>query len=140
MVKMTKTMFTKIQDHHRLMFLLTCNLMVWMLVVGTICWTVNDVFATERLISETDSRHSLHVASHAVDHAWEEFHRSAIGGTLASPTIQTQIEQQLHEARSLLMQARRAEREDQYSSVKRITDRVMNLSALIVTSSRERKP
>ena len=88
---------------------------------------------------ETESRQLIHAASQAVDGAWEEFHRAAIGGTLASPTIQTQIEGQLHEARGLLMEARQAERRGDHRSVKIITDQLFDLSREIVLASREKK-
>jgi hypothetical protein len=88
---------------------------------------------------ETESRQLIHAASQAVDEAWEEFHRAAIGGTLASPTIQTQIEGQLHEARGLLMEARQAERRGDHRSVKIITDQLFDLSHEIVLASREKK-
>jgi hypothetical protein len=44
----------------------------------------------------------VHVAEHTVDHAWEVYHRAALGGTIASPAVQADIEQHLHEARTLL--------------------------------------
>ena len=45
---------------------------------------------------------------HAVDHAWEVYHRAALGGTLASPALQAEIELHLHEARTLLPKAQAA--------------------------------
>ena len=78
-------------------------------------------------------------AAQAVDHAWEEFHESAIGGTLASPRIQTKIEGQLHQARALLMDARQAARRGDHQLVKKITEKVLILSNEIVQASRERK-
>ena len=90
-------------------------------------------------LTEGTSRQLIHDAAQAVDEAWEEFHRSAIGGTLASPTIQTQIEGQLHEARGLLMEARKADRRGDYRSVKIITDQLFDISHEIVLASREKK-
>ena len=90
-------------------------------------------------MTEGTSRHSIHDAAQAVDEAWEEFHRAAIGGTLASPTIQTQIEGQLHEARGLLMEARKAERRGDDRSVKTLTSKLFNISQEIVLASREKK-
>lgn len=57
---------------------------------------------------------AVHEAEHAVDHAWEVYHRAALGGTVASPALQADIEQHLHEARTLVTQAHEAaERGDQ---------------------------
>lgn len=78
-------------------------------------------------------------AARAADQAWEEFHRAAIGGTLASPATQTHIEHQLHEVRSLLMEARQAERDNQVESVKTLTKRIFDITDIIIQSSRERK-
>ena len=47
-------------------------------------------------------------AEHDVDHAWEVYHRAALGGTVASPALQADIEQHLHEARTLITQAQEA--------------------------------
>jgi len=78
-------------------------------------------------------------AAHAADEAWEEFHRAAIGGTLASPVLQSQIERQLHEIRSLLMDARKAERDNQPDLVKALTQEIFEITDIIIQSSRERK-
>lgn len=78
-------------------------------------------------------------AARAADEAWEEFHRAAIGGTLASPALQSRIERQLHEVRSLLMEARKAERDNQPDSVKGLTQKIFEITDIIIQSSRERK-
>ena len=78
-------------------------------------------------------------AADATEQAWEEFHTSAIEGTLASPLVQVTIEGQLHEARGLLMEARKAKRSQDYQSVKHITKQVQELSQHIILASRERK-
>lgn len=57
---------------------------------------------------------AVHDAEHAVDHAWDVYHGAALGGTVASPALQADIEQHLHEARTLVTQAQEAaERGDQ---------------------------
>ena len=78
-------------------------------------------------------------AARAADHAWEEFHRAAIEGTLASPALQAGIERQLHEVRALLMEARKAERANQISSVKSTTRKIFTITDIILQASRERK-
>ena len=129
----------KINDRQRLILLLFGNVILWMLIF-TLSWSVCQAFANDGDKEAADSKMRIHAAAQAVDEAWEEFHRSAIEGTLASPRIQTQIEQQLHEARGLLMKARKARRNRDYTSVNSITERVINLTTTIVASSRERKP
>jgi hypothetical protein len=55
-----------------------------------------------------DTAQLVHEANHEVDHAWEVYHRAALGGTVASPALQAEIEQHLHEARTLVTQAQEA--------------------------------
>lgn len=55
-----------------------------------------------------ESMRTVHEAEHDVDHAWEVYHRAALGGTVASPTLQTEIEEHLHEGRTLITQAQEA--------------------------------
>lgn len=55
--------------------------------------------------SHQESLSAVHEAEHEVDHAWEVYHRAALGGTVASPRLQAEIEEHLHQARTLLTQA-----------------------------------
>ncbi|MGB0911468.1 MAG: hypothetical protein ACPGYT_13985 [Nitrospirales bacterium] len=130
----------KIHDHQRLALVLFSNLLLWLLTISVICWGAGHAFAVDEISRISDSTKRVHLSAEAVENAWEEFHSSAIGGTLASPMIQTQIEQQLHQARGLLMKARKAKRRGDYSSVLSITDQVIYLAKTIVASSREKKP
>ena len=81
----------------------------------------------------------IHQAAQATEDAWEEFHQAAIGGTLASPAVQTRIERQLHEVRALLMEARQAERAQQFGSVSSLTQKILQITQNIVQESREKK-
>ncbi|MEX0828854.1 MAG: hypothetical protein WD032_01280 [Nitrospirales bacterium] len=90
--------------------------------------------------SRDESTQLIRQAAHATDEAWEEFHAAAIEGTLASPLIQVTIEGQLHEARRLLMEARKAERSQDYQSVKDMTQQIQEITQNIIQASRERKP
>lgn len=86
-----------------------------------------------------EARDLIHQSSQATEEAWEEFHAAAIGGTLASPAIQSSIERQLHEARALLMEARKAERDNQFDSVTTLTQKILQITQNIVQASREKK-
>lgn len=55
-----------------------------------------------------ESWKAVHEAEHEVDHAWEVYHRAALGGTVASPKLQAEIEEHLHQARTLITQAHEA--------------------------------
>jgi hypothetical protein len=88
---------------------------------------------------QEEARGLIHQSAQATERAWEEFHSAAIGGTLASPTVQTTIERQLHEVRALLMDARKAERANQFDLVKSLTQQILEITQNIVQASREKK-
>ena len=83
---------------------------------------------------------SLYRADKNVDEAWEAFHQAALGGTLASPAVQTQIERDLHESRLLLVKARTAARDNDEHVVSLLTARIEELSTHIKEQSRRPKP
>ena len=81
----------------------------------------------------------VHEAEYAVDHAWEIYHRAALGGTVASPALQADIEQHLHEARMLMAQAQEAaEREDSHQ-VERLVGQIQFHTAQAIAQSKEQK-
>jgi hypothetical protein len=82
---------------------------------------------------------SLHRAGHAVDQAWEAFHRAALGGTLESPAVQTKIEGALHEARALLVRARDAAEVEDKDTVLALTARIEGIANQIQQDSKRRK-
>ena len=120
--------------HQQVAIFVITNLMLWITAGATCLGAV-----PEESMAKESSQTIIHGAAQAVDEAWEEFHSAAIGGTLASPAIQTRIESQLHQARSLLMEARMANRRKDWRSVIMITEKVIELSSHIVRASREKK-
>ncbi len=89
--------------------------------------------------SHSPIQESLHRADRNVDEAWEAFHQAALGGTLASPAIQTQIEHALHESRLLLVDARQAAEENDNRTVSTLTARIADISTQIKEKSRRQK-
>ena len=83
---------------------------------------------------------SLYRADKNVNEAWQAFHQAALGGTLASPAIQTKIEQALHESRRLLSNARKAARGNDPRAVSALTTRIEELSTHVKEQSQRRKP
>jgi len=67
--------------------------------------------------TDRGTQESIHEAEHAVDRAWETYHAAALGGTLASPTLQTEIELHLHDARTLLSRAQEAAEQQNHEQV-----------------------
>ena len=86
-----------------------------------------------------DKAQMVHEAEHEVDHAWEVYHRAALGGTVASPALQADIEQHLHEARTLITQVQEAaEREDE-RQVQHLVSQVKDHTTKAIEGSKEQK-
>jgi uncharacterized protein YqgV (UPF0045/DUF77 family) len=81
----------------------------------------------------------VHEAEHAVDHAWEVYHRAALGGTVASPALQTEIEQHLHEARTLVTQAQEAAERGDKRQVDRLVGQIKIHTSHAIEGSKEQK-
>ena len=85
------------------------------------------------------SAQAVHEAEHTVDHAWEVYHGAALGGTIASPAIQAEIEQHLSEARSLITLAQEAAERGDKQSVKRLVGQARIHSTQAIEGSKEHK-
>jgi len=81
----------------------------------------------------------VHKAEHAVDHAWEVYHRAALGGTVASPALQAEIEQHLHEARTLVTQAQEAAERGDKRQVDRLVGQIKIHTSHAIEGSKEQK-
>ena len=86
-----------------------------------------------------DKTQVVHEAEHAVDQAWEVYHRAALGGTVASPALQADIEQHLHEARTLITQAQEAAEQGDKRQVQRLVNQVKGHTAKAIEGSKEQK-
>ena len=78
-------------------------------------------------------------ARFAVEQAWETYHDAALGGTLASPAIQTELEMNLHRSRALLAEAYDAEDKGDMKTVRKIIREIMTIKQKVVNESQERK-
>lgn len=86
-----------------------------------------------------DSTHAVRDAQRAVDYAWETYHRSALGGTIASPDIQLEVEDHLHESRSLVIKAREAAERGDRESVDRYVQVINQHLQEAIKGSTEKK-
>lgn len=86
-----------------------------------------------------DAAQLVHEANHEVDHAWEIYHRAALGGTVASPALQADIEQHLHEARTLVTQAQEAAERGDDRQVEQLCKQVRLHTAQAIEGSKEQK-
>ena len=71
----------------------------------------------------------------AVEKAWETYHDGALGGTLPSPAIQTDLEMKLHRCRALLSEAYDAEDMGNDMKAKQLISKIMEISNNVVTES-----
>jgi len=86
-----------------------------------------------------ESAKAVHEAEHDVDHAWEVYHRAALGGTVASPALQADIEEHLHVARTLITQAQEAAERGDKRQVKRLVSQVKVHTTKAIEGSKEQK-
>ena len=82
---------------------------------------------------------TVHEAEHTVDYAWEVYHRAALGGTVASPTLQAEIEQHLHEARTLISEAQKAAELGDKRQVQRLVSQINIHTSHAIEGSKEQK-
>ena len=81
----------------------------------------------------------VHKAEHEVDHAWEVYHRAALGGTVASPKLQAEIEEHLHQARTLITQAHEAADQGDSGQVEQLVKQVQWHTTHAIEGSKESK-
>ena len=87
-----------------------------------------------------ETARAVHEAEHAVDHAWEIYHRAALGGTVASPGLQLKIEEHLHEARTLITQVQEAAERGELRQVERLVHLIDMHTSQAIEGSKEQKP
>ena len=85
------------------------------------------------------SAQAVHEAEHTVDDAWEIYHRAALGGTIASPATQVEIEEHLHAARSLITQAQEAAERGEKQTVEHLVGQVKIHATQAIKGSKEHK-
>ena len=86
-----------------------------------------------------ENAETVHEVEHAVDHAWEVYHRAALGGTVASPALQAEIEEHLHQARMLVTRAREAAERGDGRQVDRLVGQVKIHTEKAIEGSKEQK-
>ena len=86
-----------------------------------------------------ENAQAVHDAEHDVDQAWEVYHHAALGGTVASPALQAEIEQHLHEARTLITQAQEAAEQGDEREVQHLISQVKIHTTKAIKGSKEQK-
>jgi len=86
-----------------------------------------------------ESAKAVHQTEHDVDRAWEIYHCAALGGTIASPALQAEIEQHLHEARTLVTRAQEAAERGNRRQVKRLVGEIKIHTSQAIEGSKEQK-
>ena len=71
----------------------------------------------------------------AVEKAWDTYHNGALGGTLPSPAIQTDLETKLHLCRELLAEAYDAEDKGNTEKAKQLISEILVISNNVINES-----
>jgi hypothetical protein len=71
----------------------------------------------------------------AVEKAWDTYHHGALGGTLPSPAIQTDLEKKLHRCLELLAEAYDAEDKGNSEKAKQLISEILVISDNVITES-----
>ena len=71
----------------------------------------------------------------AVEKAWDTYHHGALGGTLPSPAIQTDLETKLHICRELLAEAYDAEDKGNSEKAKQLISEILVISNNVINES-----
>jgi hypothetical protein len=71
----------------------------------------------------------------AVEKAWDIYHHGALGGTLPSPAIQTDLETKLHLCRELLAEAYDAEDKGNTEKTKQLISEILVISNNVINES-----
>ena len=122
----------------KILYCIALSFVAWTFTGGTD--SARAGHAESRFHARSPQQESLYRADKNVDEAWEAFHQAALGGTLASPAVQTQIERALHESRLLLVDARQAAEKNDNRTVSVLTARIAEISTQIKEKSRRPKP
>ena len=86
-----------------------------------------------------ETARAVHAAEQAVDGAWEVYHHAALGGTVASPGLQAEIEEHLHEARTLVTQLQDAAERGDRHQVERLVGQINTRTSHAIKGSKEQK-
>ena len=101
------------------------------------CLAISSAFP--EVIQESKAFEITAHARLAVEHAWETYHHAALGGTLASPDVQTELEMNLHKSRALLAEAYDAEDQGDEKTVDELINKIIGITDKVITESREPK-
>lgn len=110
---------------------------VFMAHIGAATVQAGALEPTDR--THKESVRAVHEAAHEVNQAWEVYHRAALGGTLASPALQADIEEHLHEARTLIMLALEAVQRGDDRQAERLVEQVRVHTTHAIEDSKEQK-
>lgn len=90
----------------------------------------------------TSEKQTVHTTTHArlsVELAWDTYHHAALGGTLASPIIQSELEMNLHKSRALLAEAYDAEERGDIQQTQVLIKQILEITQKVIAESQEPK-
>ena len=91
---------------------------------------------------DTSLNKTVYTTTHArlsVEQAWDTYHHAALGGTLASPIVQTELEENLHKSRALLAEAYESEERGDIQKTQMLIQQILKITKKVITKSQELK-
>jgi len=91
---------------------------------------------------DTSLNKTVYTTTHArlsVEQAWDTYHHAALGGTLASPIVQTELEENLHKSRALLAEAYDAEEKGDSQQTQKLIKQILKITEKVNLESQEQK-
>lgn len=127
----------KIPQHTHVSLSMWCSalLLGWMAVLGA----AHAGPIEQNTHPYPEAAQAVHEAEHAVDHAWETYHKAALGGTIASPARQAEIEEHLHDARRLVPRAQGAAERGDLREVDALVEQIKTHTNAAIVGSMEHK-
>jgi len=102
-------------------------------------WLINPALGFSENFNEQKPFSSTTKARTSVERAWDAYHHAALGGTLASPRIQSELEMNLHKSRALLAEAYDAQESGDIQKTQHLIKQILKITQKVISESQEQK-
>jgi hypothetical protein len=108
------------------------SLLITLFVLGPILTCAQEFQEEQKFVRTTQARLE-------VERAWDVYHDGALGGTLQSPKVQTELEMYLHRSRELLAEAYDAEDKGDFIRASQLIKNIMQITNRVIIESQVEK-
>lgn len=113
--------------------------LIGMVLIGVALSLINPGLGFSDNISVNKAAYTTTHARLSVEQAWDTYHHAALGGTLASPIVQTELETNLHKSRALLAEAYDAEERGDMQHTRNLIKQILKITEKVILESQELK-